>query len=230
MYQLTCVSAFFPVKNKHGDKYLKWFENSLSVRCPYVFFTRKDTVDLIKKYRKDLPTYFIVCELEDFYTYKYKDKMITHHAECPSVELNIIWNEKIFMVQKAMQINPYNSEWFHWIDAGICTYRNNTPPDKPFPNLDLLNPLPKDKFICSSVSGPRINFHITGTSWIIHKQMIDIFSDIYKVYLTKLIDKRTLGTDQTILTHLFNDSPDLFFIYANGYGAVTTRLYNEKTS
>lgn len=76
--------------------------------------------------------------------------MITHPIHCPSVELNLIWNEKIFMIQKACKINPFNSEWFKWIDAGICTYRDNSPPNIPFPNVNKLNKLPIDKFIYSS--------------------------------------------------------------------------------
>ena len=47
---LTCVSAYFPVKNKHDNKYLEWFENTLSINCPYVFFTNSKSVDIIKKY------------------------------------------------------------------------------------------------------------------------------------------------------------------------------------
>lgn len=74
---LTCVSSYFPVKNKYGNqKYTEWFKNTLSINCPYVFFTNKDNIELIKSFRKNLPAYYIECEIEDFYTYKYKDKMI----------------------------------------------------------------------------------------------------------------------------------------------------------
>ena len=150
---LTCVSAYFHVKNKHADKYLDWFENTLSINCPYVFFTNSKSIDIIKKYRKGLPTYYIECDIEDFFTYKYRNKMITHQTHCPSIELNLIWNEKIFMIQKAYEINPFNSEWFQWIDAGICNYRDKKPPNISFPNINKLNLLPKNKFIYSSSCG-----------------------------------------------------------------------------
>ena len=148
-YPLTCVSSYFPVKNKHNNKYNEWFKNSLAVNCPYVFFTSKNSIDLIKKFRKNLLTYYIVCEIEDFYTYKYKDKMIIDPYHCPSVELNLIWNEKIFMIQKARQLNPFKSEWFHWIDAGICVFRERCPSQKEGTNINKLNCLPKDKLIYS---------------------------------------------------------------------------------
>ena len=88
---------------------------------------------------------------EEFMTYKYKDNMITNSVHCPSIELNLIWNEKIFMIQRALKINPFLSDFFMRIDAGICVYRNNSPPSISFPNINVLNKLPKYKFIyCST--------------------------------------------------------------------------------
>ena len=229
---LTCVSAYFPVKNKHDNKYLEWFENTLSINCPYVFFTNSKSIDIIKKYRKDLPTYYIECEIEDFFTYKYRNQMITHEIHCPSVDLNLIWNEKIFMIQKAYEINPFNSEWFKWIDAGICSYRDRPPPNKSFPNINKLNLLPKDKFIYSSsceyienlVTNTIYYHHISGT-YLIHKSLINKFVNVYQLYLEKLVDKNNIWTEQVLLTHIYKDNPNLFFKLCDGYGEIVNYLY-----
>jgi hypothetical protein len=230
---LTCVSSYFPVKNKHNDKYNEWFKNTLSVNCPYVFFTSKNSIDLIKKFRKNLPTYYIVCEIEDFYTYKYKDKMISHPVHCPSVELNLIWNEKIFMLQTASHINPFKSEWFHWIDAGICVYRERCPSQTEFTNINNLNTLPKDKLIYSQsekydktlISKTNYYHHISGT-FLIHKNFIDFFLTFYKDYLDKLIDRNNIWTDQVIHTHIHKDNPEMYFKLCNGYGKISEYLFN----
>ena len=87
---LTCVSGYWRINNKHDNNFEKWFNTTLKVNCPYVFFSDRNTIELIKKYRQDLPTYYIECNIEDFYTYKYRDKMITHPRHCPSVELNLV--------------------------------------------------------------------------------------------------------------------------------------------
>jgi hypothetical protein len=227
--ELTCVSCYFPIKNKHNDKYLDWFKNTLSINCPYVFFTNR--IDIIKEFRKDLPTYYIECEIEDFYTYKYKDKIKTDHCHCPSVELNLIWNEKIFMIQKAYEINPFHSNWFKWIDAGLCTYRNISPPNKPFPNPNILQTLPTDKFIYSSsksynekLVGNNYYHHVSGT-FILHKNIIDKYVTIYKDYLEKKIDKNNIWTDQVIHTHIYKDYPELYFKLCDGYGKITKVLF-----
>lgn len=234
---LTCVSSFFLVKNKHNTKYLEWFKNTLAINCPYVFFTTKDNIDLIKSFRKNLPTYYIECEIEDFYTFKYKDRMVTHTLHCPSIELNLIWNEKIFMLQKASKINPFHSEWFNWIDAGICTYRDTPPPCKEYPNPSLIQLLPKDKFICTSSHGynpasiTKTNYehHIAGTAYLLHQNFINKFVNIYNEFLENLVDINNIWTDQVILTHIYKNYPDLFFKMCDGsgerYGEVIRNLY-----
>lgn len=232
MTPLTCVSSYFKIKNKHGNKFNDWFKNTLAIHCPYVFFTNKESIDMIKSFRKDLPTYYIECEIEDFYTYKYKDKMITDPRHCPSVELNLIWNEKLFMIQKASELNPFKSEWFKWIDAGICTYRMNPPPRSEFPNRSHLIGLPKDKFIYSSSNAFRPELitnttsfsHVSGT-YIIHIQLINSFVDIYKEYLDKLVARNIVWTDQEILTHIYKDKPELFFKLCDGYGMIVVKLF-----
>jgi hypothetical protein len=231
--ELTCVSSYYEVKNKHThNKYKEWFKNTLSINCPYVFFTTKDNIEFINSFRKDLPTYFIECNIEDFNTYKYKDKMITHRLHCPSVELNLIWNEKLFMLQKAAKLNPFNSQWFKWIDAGICIYRDIKPPTTPFPNIAKLNELPKDKFIFSSSQTncnkmyihPKNYYHYISGTYLLHINIIDEFIEKYISYLNKIDFSTNIWTDQVILTHIYNDYDDLFYELCHGYGEITKYL------
>jgi len=229
----TCVSGYWIVKNKHDSKYNEWFTNTLSVNCPYVFFSNKEGIEFIKQFRKALPTHYIEVEIKDFETYKYKDILKTHPNHCPSVELNLIWHEKLFLMKKASELNPFNSEWFHWIDAGHCIYRNKAPPSSVFPSPEKIDKLPKDKFIYSSsdayneskVSKPNYYHHISGTSYLLHKTLINKFILMYKEYLEKLSDSSSIITDQVELTHIYKDNKNLFHRIGDGYGEVTQVLY-----
>jgi hypothetical protein len=229
---MTCVSAYWVVDNKHGTKYNNWFKNTLRINCPYVFFSDKETIELIKKYREGLPTYFVEYNISDFNTYKYKDKIKTDSLHCPSVELNLIWNEKIFLIKKAFDLNPFFTDFFCWVDAGICTYRESKCPTIPFPNINKLNSLPKDKFIYSSsdpyreelVNKNNYYHHISGT-FILHKNIINKFTDLYEDYLEKLIDKNNIWTEQVILTHIFKDNKNLFYKLCSGYGEIFSVMY-----
>ena len=203
------------------------------VNCPYVFFTDKDSLELIKSFRKDLPTYYIECTIEDFYTYQYKNKMITDPRHCPSVELNLIWNEKMIMMQKAREINHFNSEWFHWIDAGICTYRTESPSAKPFTNVSKLNCLPKNKFIYSQsnqyvkalVTKTNYYHHISGT-FLLHRDFINTYCEMYNKYLAYLVDKNNIWTDQVIHTHIYKNNPNFFYKLCDGYGEISKYLFD----
>jgi hypothetical protein len=231
-YNMTCVSGYWRVANKHGDQFDTWFHNTLKINCPYIFFSDKETIEIIKNYRQDLPTYYVEYNIQDFTTYKYKDKMITHNLHCPSVMLNLIWNEKIFLIKKSLELNPFSSDFFCWVDAGLCTYRDISPPTIPFPNIDKLNKLPIDKFIYSSSNSycedsVQINnyyHHISGT-YILHKNIIDDFTKLYEDYLDRLIDNNNIWTEQVILTHIFKDHKYLFYKFCDGYGEIFPNLY-----
>lgn len=231
---LTCVSGYWRIKNKHDNKFENWFNNTLKINCPYVFFSDKETIEIIKKYRKNLPTHYIECNIRDFNTYKFKDKMVTHQVHCPSVELNLIWNEKIFLIEKAIELNPFNTEYFMWMDAGMCSFRNRIPPSTQFPNINKLNKLPKDKFIYSSthnftynekfVKGQyHLHHHVSGT-YLFHKNIINKLVEIYKKYLS-LIDKNDIWTDQVIWTLIYKDNKELFLKLCDNYATIPLYLY-----
>jgi hypothetical protein len=160
--------------------------------------------------------------------------MITHPIHCPSIELNLIWNEKIFMLQKAYHLNPFHTDWFHWVDAGICIYRNKIPPQiiSSFILANKLDKLPTDKMIYSSSSPYDPNkiteynyyHHISGTSYLLHKNVIDNFTTIYKHYL-EIIDKNNIWTDQVLWTHIYKKYPQIFYNLCDGYGNVTSYLF-----
>ena len=37
--------------------------------------------------------------------------MLTDPIHCPSVEVNLIWNEKIFLIKRALELNPFLSDF-----------------------------------------------------------------------------------------------------------------------
>ena len=232
-FPLTCVSGYWMCKNKHNNQYEDlWFKTTLKIQCPYVFFGDKESLKVIKFFRGDLPTHYIELEIQDFFTCRFKDRMITDERHCPSVELNLIWNEKIFLIEKAAALNIFQSEFFSWVDAGICVFREYPPPPLPYPNKNKLAALPRTKFIyCASepyqesrVDEPNWH-HISGSSFMLHKNIIAPFVNIYSTYLEKLITTEKVWTDQIIWTHIFRDHKHLFYEACFGYGGLCIILY-----
>lgn len=234
---LTLVSGFWIIPNKHNNQYYEWFERTLKINCPYVFFGNKESIDIVKKHRDGLPTHYVLLELKDFYTYKYYNDMQTHPVHCPSKELNMIWNEKIFLIQKAKDMNIFGSEFYGWIDAGICIYRDEKlcPPKTPFPNVDKLMKMPKDRLIFSSSDCETFMSHmansfyyyhyISGSTYILHKSFVDTFLGIYKSYLDFYLPKKDWkNTDQVIMTYIYAQTPEIFYKLSDGYGNIIPLL------
>jgi hypothetical protein len=229
-YPHTAVSGYWIITNKHGNKFMDWFKTTLAINTPYVFFGTAETIAIAKQFRQGLPTHYVELNIEDMYCYKFRDRMITDPRHCPSTELNIIWNEKLFLLQKAASLNPFQSQFFSWIDAGVCTYRNEQPPPTPFPNPTLLASLPTDKIIFTSSNEPYFQVqcvsptnyyhYISGTTYMLHRSFIDKFAELYKTYLETHMSKANIYTDQVILTYIFKDRPHLFYKLGHGYGAL----------
>jgi hypothetical protein len=235
-YSTTIVSGYWNVKGKHSSKsFEEWFENTLSINCPYVFFGNQDSIDMVKKVRRDLPTEYYLLELEDFYTQKYRNLLAPHELHVPSPEVCMIWLEKVFLLKKAKDLNPFNSDFFLWVDAGICTYRYSPPRSVEFPCKNIMKQLPRDKFIFSSSEEPYLpNFvhennyyhYISGTAFGCHKDFVETFVEEY----TKALDKHIVyynwvNTEQKILTHMYLEKPSLFFKLGEGYGSLVPLLF-----
>jgi hypothetical protein len=234
--KITIVSGYWIIKNKHSHgKYENWFKNTLQINCPYIFFGDDQSLEIIKKIRNEnYPTIYIKLELTEFYTARFYNDFCVDSYHCPSKELNMIWNEKIFLVQKAKELNPFDSEFFIWADAGICTFRDVPPSDELLETSAFIDILPKDKLIFTSSETEFFsiyigiyNYHfVSGTSFMIHKDFIDRYTKYYKKILEKyLIKKDNLYTDQVIHTIIYNAKKQYFHKIGHGYGELFNILY-----
>jgi len=233
---VTIVSGYWNVKGKYNfDKYKSWMSNTIRINCPYVFFGNTESINIVKEIRADLPTHYINIEIEDFYTYKFKNTVSYMEPHVPSTNVNLIWNEKVNLVEKAKDIDPFNSDFFMWVDAGIYIYRETSPPSTPFPNQDKILTLPIDKFIFSTTNNPEFEkykvhdnnyyHYIAGTNFILHKNIVNSFAKLYRKYIDKYLSQYNwLNTEQKILTHIYNDHPELFHCFSHGYGSIVKNL------
>lgn len=232
-YSFTAVSGYWIINNKHNNADLRnWLENTLLINCPYVFFGNEESLNIIKSIREkeNLPSVYINLNIEDFYTYKYKDFIKTHPRHCPSIELNMIWNEKIFLLQKAANLDPFKTNHFAWIDAAIFLYRNSKPLKDIFPNFIKFRSLPQDKMICCPTDNSIFNrnmalssdyYHYISGNYIIPKSMIESIVELFSKYLDHyMIFRDWKYTDQVIWTKIYTNHPNLFHIIGKTYGDI----------
>ncbi len=238
-YPITTVSGFWKVTNKHNTSFTdSWLSKALKINCPYVIFSEEKDMEMLKMCRGNLPTHIFSRSIPDFVTYKYYDAIQTHPRHVPSKELQCIWNEKLFLLREAMRLNPYNSEWFLWNDAGIFLFRERLPPPTPF-YTEKVNSLPKDKLIFSSSDSPFFEpekvkegnyYHFVSGIFMLHKDFLETFVSIFEKFCEKLLSQKDwIYTDQVILTHMYKEHPDMFHCIGHDYGRVITWLYEPPT-
>ena len=234
---VTIVSGYWKAKGKYTTtQFENWLNNTLIINCPYVFFGNDESINIAKSIRKDLPTHYVNIEISAFYSYNFKDTLQIMPPHVPSVEANLIWNEKINLVEKAKELDPFGSEFFMWVDAGIYQYREKKPDlSTPYPNQDKLKKIPKDKFIFSTsefenfeenkVHDNNYYHYISGGCFIMHKNIINLFAELYRTYMRKYLSQYNwINTEQKILTHIYKDHIYMFYRLSIGYGTVVTEM------
>jgi hypothetical protein len=153
----TLVTAYYPIKSKFlKEKYLNWGSTFLKLETPLVMFTEADMVPYIKQMRGDRPIKIYVVPFTELDTWKlYERKWIQHHAIDPekhihTPELYAVWAQKAFFVEKAIQENPFNTEYFFWCDFGA--FRNSTINQIVLNSFPRIKHLPKDKIILQAIN------------------------------------------------------------------------------
>lgn len=156
---LTIVTGYFTMKSKFPQhEYKRWINNFLKLKENMVIFTDLENYDFIHKQRNAVNTYIIVTSIEDFNVYQYLSywqycKLIDIEKQIHSKELYMIWNEKPYFIQRAMASNPFNSEYFFWMDIGCIRDSNMLSHIEKFSSQNI----PHDRVILSRVSNCRLN-------------------------------------------------------------------------
>jgi len=141
MDTVTFVTAFFQVRKKennpfwndkenkhfiHTDVYLDKSKYLLETPIQLVIFTEPEFLPKIQARRPaHLPTKYIVYDFEDLPLWHLYEKMKENNKKNPISNLDpnkftplyhLLINHKTIWVQQAIQWNPFQSEYFGWID------------------------------------------------------------------------------------------------------------------
>jgi hypothetical protein len=237
---VTCISAFWEVGSKHTGKYDQWFKNTLRINAPYVFYGLPDTLDKVYRIRSGLLTHGVVLKQGDFDPVVLKADFGTDATHVPSKELGRIWLQKVFLVADALQKNPFSSEWFVFIDAGISSYRDTRPPDAPWPNMAKIGAWRKDAFNFTSSSKPDkerrarlmkewgYEHEVTGGNFAMHASFVPVFVALYRRYLDDAQKQTKVFTgwsEQAIFTRMRIENPGVFNEVGEGYGSLVPLFY-----
>jgi len=237
--------------------YKERFFTFLKTNAPMVIFVPKDLEEEVLDIRKDLPTHIIRKEVVDFETWNpFFDKieeirtskewrsLASWLVESPQGGLkyyNPMMFTKVFMVNDAAIINPFNTEYFYWIDGGIT----NTVPSSYFLEEKVLDKVA----IYNRSIGKKIihlSYEYTGNNEIHgferkaiarycntdfvdsisrggffggHKEQIHKYNELYYNLADETLSQGLMGADESLFTILKYRHSDLvysFEIESNG--------------
>ena len=228
--------------NRTQDLYLKYMENILSLQTNFVIFVDESDYakvkDIRQKYDVDLKQTkiitrkFIDMECYKLFFEKTKNVMLSEkfiskvrQKDTPEMnfpEYNIVNFNKIFLINEVIQSNPFDSEYFMWLDAG---FYHHLFPDKflgkVFPDTEKIKKLDDNKFHILSLVPPSYikldsymdpTVTITGSWFAGKKEPMKEMKTLFTKVVTEFLDSGAANDDQAIFAGCYMYNPDLFSI------------------
>ena len=134
---ITLSTCWYNLKSKFDNKtYLNWIKNLLSMvnKFNLVIYTDADSIKQIINLRElsNKKIKIIIKPFEEFHTYRYKKYWIENHQKSnlklhihTDWKLNMLWNEKVFLVNETIKNRYFDTLYYGWCDIGYFRNRPN---------------------------------------------------------------------------------------------------------
>ena len=222
---VTLVSAYFQMKSKFPvNRYEMWIRNFMKIKSNKLIFTDKESIGSIVKFDTG-NTIYVVMKKEEFLVTKYdqewKYNKTIDHEKYHTEDLYKVWAEKTNFLSRAIEMNPYNTEYFVWCDIGcfrkpkrmreFLYWPNTKNMDKKVTFLQLRDFLPKE-LENLDVIDDRFRYNIRNGGGIIagHRDYLRRWHDIYYGTLEEFFAKKKFaGKDQCVFAYCILRNPDV---------------------
>jgi hypothetical protein len=246
----TLVTCFFDIDREHkGDgrkleEYLEWIKKTLELNSYMFIVTEKKFEDFFNEHRNHDKTFLKIIDFTDLHYYKYYEKMceilkmedyknnIRHpdRVECKLPEYSIIQYSKFHVLDMAIYENPFNSEYFFWVDAGISRFFIDVDITKPYPGQEMMNlvKIIKDQFFIQSSTS--LDFYEINENFIWDSvnlfsggmfggspQIIKIISEKIEEVFQYMLSQNCVNNEQLALAMVWVNHPELFFEIKNTF-------------
>ena len=245
--QRTIVTGFFNIgrdKWSHFSRgmteYLAHAQRNMGLNENMIIFIEEDMLSTVKMYREKMMhrTHIIVMKMEDLPKYSLKDriKQIMESSEfqdglaCPSVPE--VWNpnyvilmwSKIDLLYQAMELDPFASTHFCWLDFGIGDYAKIEQfPMKFNDKIKVLcRSVPQDSDLdrvrmCKSHRNRFAGGFITGRRDYLLGFILAVDQEMNKCLNLNVVD-----CDQTMYSNVYLQNKDKFDLYFGDWDCIIT--------
>ena len=243
---LTLVTSYYELNNfekrpkgRNRENYYKWAELIFGLDKNIVFFVGEEQDNLhIWKKRQQYgflnKTLIIFKKFQDIPFFNLKDEIKEYIEEntpnnITEKETNYFaittWS-KIFFMDEILKKNPFNTDYFGWIDFGIYhVTKNNIPDDLEnilVPNTDKIKILEriwttKNEMKDHKEYAKMLRCKMGGGFWISEKSYMLEFVFLFKKYLFYLLSERLIIQEEGIFGMIYHYNKNLFSTYLGNY-------------
>lgn len=111
------------VRKRDDEEYWKWIPSLMLTNTPIIAHVATDSIGTrLVGLRGTRGILVVTSPISHFYSRKYMDYI--ENTDDPerfrySAEYSLVMHEKAFLLQSAVRLNPFHSEYFFWLDIGI---------------------------------------------------------------------------------------------------------------
>lgn len=255
---MTIVTSLYNIGRENLDGrpwqiYLEWFKKTLEINNPMVIFVDPETKEFVEINRAGKETLIITEPIENapYYNLKYSiDSIIeseeyrgkikdSNRIECKSSLYNIIQYSKFGWVERASEMDPFQTNLYLWLDAGISRFflSLGLPSDLRYPGknfMESIRDMDNEVYIQTFMSNypdlansPSLpdeylidnRSYVAGGIFIASKNSIKIIkSEIDYVLEKMMLEKGIINNEQIAIGYLLKKKPSLFRTFQNYSG------------
>ena len=236
----TIVSAFVSnVNDRYEDSIIRYYNYGkllLESSVQKVIFVDETMYECIGNEYNKTNTYIIKICKTDLYLYKYENYLTNFHINSTdytkdTIEFMFTMCNKTEWVKKAIELNPFQSDNFIWLDFGIRHIFPNVCNDKEF--IDNINCLGNKIYNTVRIGGiwninydfniniyKDIAWYFAGGMFGGNKLSLLQFAVLMKEKCIHIITtKNTIMWEVNVWYLIYNENPELFDIYTCNHNA-----------
>jgi hypothetical protein len=248
---LTIVTGLWDISRvgRSFDHYLEHFKNFLQIPFKMFLYVPKELESFVWQHRKPHNTHIRITELDDLKTNLYapfwdrtqqlrqdptwinKTEWLPQSPQAVNEWYNPIVQSKMFLLHDAKVLNPFDTNYFIWLDAGIT----NTVYEKYFiDNKCLDNIIPQlktflflsypyqatdeihgfDFEVMNKYARQKVQYVCRGGLFGGHKDFISEANSLYYRLLDTTLEDGYMGTEESIFSIMAHLEPHIYRRYA----------------
>jgi len=226
----TIVTAYYDLKSKHPrEQYEAWIQNMIKATDPMIIFV-DPTSDyfnwwpMIEKHRQHAPTLLVPLPFRNLtmstvFSDEFWETYILPRDRTKrfkkGVDVYKIWNEKMIFMREVARENPFDTEFFYWIDAGYYRKAYQSPIYSPIVRNNITDKGVERHQVVYQMVKDFPTFEIAGGAFGGTSNAIQLhYQNYWKTfwYLTLYSDKECVGFEQRVLVWMCRSFPKICIV------------------